>query len=208
MMNQENSNERTVIQQTNNFYGNIGQQINHVDKIEAHFDKDMGIMVDGQNIMPSTSSPNVEPAPMNKAESSFPLSPMDDKIFHSSIDMDKLKGCIRGLGISPSERSNWCVVYLVLRENAIIASDATQKEFSRWARDVFGITSDSFTHCLDGAKSLPTKKWMESIVARKYICLAETVRKLALAHESFMKKDKQGNPLLLDSSIKWSKRNL
>ncbi len=56
MMNQDNSNERTVIQQTNNFYGNIGQQINHVDKIEAHFDKDMGITVDGQDIMPSASS--------------------------------------------------------------------------------------------------------------------------------------------------------
>lgn len=39
----------------NNFYGNIGQQINHVDKIEAHFDKDMGITVDGQNFMPPSS---------------------------------------------------------------------------------------------------------------------------------------------------------
>ena len=40
-MNNQNDNnwERPMIQ--NNFYGNIGQQINHVDKIEAHFDKDM-----------------------------------------------------------------------------------------------------------------------------------------------------------------------
>ena len=41
--------ERPTIQ--NNFYGNIGQQINHVDKIEAHFDKNMGIEVDGQDIL-------------------------------------------------------------------------------------------------------------------------------------------------------------
>lgn len=45
----DNNWERPMIQ--NNFYGNIGQQINHVDKIEAHFDKDMGIEVDGQNIL-------------------------------------------------------------------------------------------------------------------------------------------------------------
>lgn len=51
--NQNNYNDRPMIQ--NNFYGNIGQQINHVDKIEAHFDKDMGITVDGQNIVPTSS---------------------------------------------------------------------------------------------------------------------------------------------------------
>lgn len=51
--NQNNYNDRPTIQ--NNFYGNIGQQINHVDKIEAHFDKDMGIQVDGQNIIPTAS---------------------------------------------------------------------------------------------------------------------------------------------------------
>ena len=41
--------ERPVI--NNHYYGNIGQQINHVDKLEAHFDKNMGIEVDGQNIL-------------------------------------------------------------------------------------------------------------------------------------------------------------
>lgn len=41
--------ERPVI--NNYYYGNIGQQINHVDKLEAHFDKNMGIEVDGQNIL-------------------------------------------------------------------------------------------------------------------------------------------------------------
>ena len=50
MENQNGNNwERPTIQ--NNFYGNIGQQINHVDKIEAHFDKNMGIEVDGQDIL-------------------------------------------------------------------------------------------------------------------------------------------------------------
>ena len=61
IQNQNNYNDRPVIQ--NNFYGNIGQQINHVDKIEAHFDKDMGIQVDGHNIVPpfaSGASPDEE----------------------------------------------------------------------------------------------------------------------------------------------------
>lgn len=50
MENQNGNNwERPTI--LNNFYGNIGQQINHVDKIEAHFDKNMGIEVDGQDIL-------------------------------------------------------------------------------------------------------------------------------------------------------------
>ncbi len=53
IQNQCNNNDRPMI--NNYFYGNIGQQINHVDKIEAHFDKDMGITVDGQSIMPSAS---------------------------------------------------------------------------------------------------------------------------------------------------------
>lgn len=49
-------NDKPVIQQTNNYYAPIGQQINHVDKIEAHFDKDMGIQVDGHDIMSKASA--------------------------------------------------------------------------------------------------------------------------------------------------------
>jgi len=48
-------------QQTMNFYAPIGQQIAHVDKIEAHFDKDMTMHVadaDEVNNMDSTDSMN------------------------------------------------------------------------------------------------------------------------------------------------------
>lgn len=58
-----NEDDKPVVQQTFNFYAPIGQQIAHVDKIEAHFDKDMGMQVDGQNITPqptSTNSPDEE----------------------------------------------------------------------------------------------------------------------------------------------------
>lgn len=64
MDNQKETNEKSAtIHQTINYFGNIGQQINHVDRIEAHFDKDMGIQVDGQDIMPQpsvTNSPDEE----------------------------------------------------------------------------------------------------------------------------------------------------
>lgn len=40
-----NNEGKTVVTQTMNFNAPIGQQIAHVDKIEAHFDKDMGMQV-------------------------------------------------------------------------------------------------------------------------------------------------------------------
>ena len=54
-MNTDN-NEKTVLQQTFNFYAPIGQQIAHVDKIEAHFDKDMGMVVNGQQVAAESQS--------------------------------------------------------------------------------------------------------------------------------------------------------
>ena len=48
-MNTDN-NEKTVLQQTFNFYAPIGQQIAHVDRIEAHFDREMGMVVNGQQV--------------------------------------------------------------------------------------------------------------------------------------------------------------
>ena len=41
-----NTEQRPNVNQTFNFYAPIGQQIAHVDKIEAHFDKDMTMHVD------------------------------------------------------------------------------------------------------------------------------------------------------------------
>ena len=142
-----------------------------------------------------------------EAEELFPLSLMDSKIFHPSIDMNKLKGRIKNLGIAPTERSKWCVVFLVLRENAIIASDASEQEFIQWAKDVFGMTSTDFRHCLENAKNLSTMSWRDYIVPQKYIDFASTVRDFALSPDAILIRDKEGKPLHLDSSLKWSKKN-
>lgn len=148
----------------------------------------------------------VDALPAEMAEA-FPLSLMDGAIFHSSVDMDRLKARIRDLGIAPAERNKWCVVYLVLKETAVIASDATEGEFLQWARDVYGATSADFKHCLDGCKGTPTERWSPSIVRPEYIVLAAEVRAVALSHESILLRDGSGNPLHLDPSLRWNKRN-
>lgn len=135
----------------------------------------------------------------------FPVSQMDERIFHPSFDMRKLKQVISDLGILPSERNRWCVVFLALKENSIIASNASEQEFTRWARDVFGVASGDFRHCLNGAKALPTCEWNEALVSSKYISLASQLRSWASCPGRLLKRDRHGEVLYFDSHHKWSK---
>lgn len=135
----------------------------------------------------------------------FPVSQMDERIFHPSFDMRKLKQVISDLGILPSERNRWCVVFLALKENSIIASNASEQEFIRWARDVFGVASGDFRHCLNGAKALPTCEWNEALVSSKYISLASQLRSWASCPGRLLKSDRHGEVLYFDSHHKWSK---
>lgn len=135
----------------------------------------------------------------------FPVSQMDERIFHPSFDMRKLKQVISDLGILPSERNRWCVVFLALKENSIIASNASEQEFIRWARDVFGVASGDFRHCLNGAKALPTCEWNEALVSSKYISLASQLRSWASCPGRLLKRDRHGEVLYFDSHHKWSK---
>ena len=132
-------------------------------------------------------------------------SQMDERIFHPSFDMRKLKQAISDLGILPSERNRWCVVFLVLRENSIIASNASEQEFIHWARDVFGVASGDFRHCLNGAKALPTWEWTEALVASKYILLASQLRSWASSPDCLLKRDRHGEAFYFDSHHKWNK---
>ena len=135
----------------------------------------------------------------------FPVSQMDERLFHPSFDMCKLKQVISDLGILPSERNRWCVVFLALKENSIIASNASEQEFIRWARDVFGVASGDFRHCLNGAKALPTCEWNEALVSSKYIALASQLRSWASCPGRLLKRDRHGEVLYFDSHHKWSK---
>lgn len=146
-----------------------------------------------------------DPSSQDPSSQDFPVSQMDERIFHPSFDMRKLKQAISDLGILPSERNRWCVVFLALKENSIIASNASEQEFIRWARDVFGVASGDFRHCLNGAKAVPTCEWNEALVSSKYISLASQLRSWASCPSYLLKRDRHGEVLYFDSHHKWSK---
>ena len=52
---------RPHITQTMNFNAPIGQQISHVDKMEAHFDKDMGMQITNAGEVSKQGTQNVNP---------------------------------------------------------------------------------------------------------------------------------------------------
>lgn len=151
------------------------------------------------------AAPEREVVEQDPSSQVFPVSQMDERIFHPSFDMRKLKQAISDLGILPSERNRWCVVFLALKENSIIASNASEQEFIRWARDVFGVASGDFRHCLNGAKALPTCQWNEALVSSKYISLASQLRSWASCPGRLLKRDRHGEVLYFDSHHKWSK---
>lgn len=151
------------------------------------------------------AAPEREVVEQEPSSQVFPVSQMDERIFHPSFDMRKLKQAISDLGILPSERNRWCVVFLALKENSIIASNASEQEFIRWARDVFGVASGDFRHCLNGAKALPTCQWNEALVSSKYISLASQLRSWASCPGRLLKRDRHGEVLYFDSHHKWSK---
>lgn len=197
-----------LAQEVDSIYMELGEIAKSLDKIRqrlANITKAAsGREVTGKELsLPGASFPGA-----SLPGASFPglsESQMDERIFHPSFDMRKLKQAISDLGILPSERNRWCVVFLVLRENSIIASNASEQEFIHWARDVFGVASGDFRHCLNGAKALPTWEWTEALVASKYISLASQLRSWASSPDCLLKRDRHGEAFYFDSHHKWNK---
>lgn len=192
-----------LAQEVDSIYMELGEIAKSLDKIRQRL----------ANITKAASGREVTGKELSLPGSSFPgaslpglsESQMDERIFHPSFDMRKLKQAISDLGILPSERNRWCVVFLVLRENSIIASNASEQEFIHWARDVFGVASGDFRHCLNGAKALPTWEWTEALVASKYISLASQLRSWASSPDCLLKRDRHGEAFYFDSHHKWNK---
>lgn len=202
-----------LAQEVDSIYMELGEIAKSLDKIRqrlANITKAAsGREVTGMGLsLPGASFPGASLPGASLLGSSFPglsESQMDERIFHPSFDMRKLKQAISDLGILPSERNRWCVVFLVLRENSIIASNASEQEFIHWARDVFGVASGDFRHCLNGAKALPTWEWTEALVASKYISLASQLRSWASSPDCLLKRDRHGEAFYFDSHHKWNK---
>lgn len=202
-----------LAQEVDSIYMELGEIAKSLDKIRqrlANITKAAsGQEVTGKELsLPGASFPGASLPGSPLPGSSLPglsESQMDERIFHPSFDMRKLKQAISDLGILPSERNRWCVVFLVLRENSIIASNASEQEFIHWARDVFGVASGDFRHCLNGAKALPTWEWTEALVASKYISLASQLRSWASSPDCLLKRDRHGEAFYFDSHHKWNK---
>lgn len=197
-----------LAQEVDSIYMELGEIAKSLDKIRqrlANITKAAsGREVTGKELsLPGASFPG--PLFPGASLSGLSESQMDERIFHPSFDMRKLKQAISDLGILPSERNRWCVVFLVLRENSIIASNASEQEFIHWARDVFGVASGDFRHCLNGAKALPTWEWTEALVASKYISLASQLRSWASSPDCLLKRDRHGEAFYFDSHHKWNK---
>lgn len=192
-----------LAQEVDSIYMELGEIAKSLDKIRqrlANITKAAsGREVTGKELsLPGSSLPGSSLPGLSESQ-------MDERIFHPSFDMRKLKQAISDLGILPSERNRWCVVFLVLRENSIIASNASEQEFIHWARDVFGVASGDFRHCLNGAKALPTCEWTEALVASKYISLASQLRSWASSPDCLLKRDRHGEAFYFDSHHKWNK---
>lgn len=202
-----------LAQEVDSIYMELGEIAKSLDKIRqrlANITKAAsGREVTGKELsLPGASLPGASLLGSSLPGASLPglsESQMDERIFHPSFDMRKLKQAISDLGILPSERNRWCVVFLVLRENSIIASNASEQEFIHWARDVFGVASGDFRHCLNGAKALPTWEWTEALVASKYISLASQLRSWASSPDCLLKRDRHGEAFYFDSHHKWNK---
>lgn len=207
-----------LAQEVDSIYMELGEIAKSLDKIRqrlANITKAAsGREVTGKELsLPGASLPGTSLSGTSLSGASLPgsslpglsESQMDERIFHPSFDMRKLKQAISDLGILPSERNRWCVVFLVLRENSIIASNASEQEFIHWARDVFGVASGDFRHCLNGAKALPTWEWTEALVASKYISLASQLRSWASSPDCLLKRDRHGEAFYFDSHHKWNK---
>lgn len=202
-----------LAQEVDSIYMELGEIAKSLDKIRqrlANITKAAsGQEVTGKELsLPGASFPgaSLPGSPLPGASlAGLSESQMDERIFHPSFDMRKLKQAISDLGILPSERNRWCVVFLVLRENSIIASNASEQEFIHWARDVFGVASGDFRYCLNGAKALPTWEWTEALVASKYISLASQLRSWASSPDCLLKRDRHGEAFYFDSHHKWNK---
>lgn len=207
-----------LAQEVDSIYMELGEIAKSLDKIRQRLANIIkaasGQEVTGKGLsLPGASFPGASLLGSSLPGSSLPgsslpglsESQMDERIFHPSFDMRKLKQAISDLGILPSERNRWCVVFLVLRENSIIASNASEQEFIHWARDVFGVASGDFRHCLNGAKALPTWEWTEALVASKYISLASQLRSWASSPDGLLKRDRHGEAFYFDSHHKWNK---
>lgn len=165
---------RPQVNQTFNFNAPIGQQIAHVDKIEAHFDKDMGMqIVVAEEVSPST------PIYLNSI--------FKQKLFNTNAKVVRLRDAI-GAGIKgakltdgsglaedrpqidPVKQNEWYYVWKMAVESDLLERKATARAFIAqmldWFPEVFEEIADeeqkkAFVGKMEKSISREKSKWIQ-----------------------------------------------
>lgn len=88
---------RPQVTQTLNFHAPIGQQVAHVDKIEAHFDKEMGMQLP-EDPAAQADEPNPQPEPQEETERLHFIHPALDDVKAAQVHHEVARLC-RSFGI-------------------------------------------------------------------------------------------------------------
>ena len=106
---------------TFNFNAPVGQNIAHVDTLEAHFDKDMTMQViDGASPHPSPATPS----PYGYS----PLKRGEFRGLQTSLNEERLARAVEATQAFFWAQSSWAVVYCVCREHLGIADNMSEFE--------------------------------------------------------------------------------
>lgn len=164
---------RPQVNQTFNFNAPIGQQIAHVDKIEAHFDKDMGMQIAMAEDAPST------PIKLNSI--------FKQKVFNTNAKEVRLRDAVGarikgakltdGSGlledrpqIDPSMQNEWYYVWKMIAESELLDRKVTVRAFIaqmlEWFPEVFEPVADeeqkkSFIEKMGKSISREKSKWVQ-----------------------------------------------
>ena len=164
---------RPQVNQTFNFNAPIGQQIAHVDKIEAHFDKNMGMQIAVVEDTPST------PIYLNSI--------FKQKLFNTNAKVVRLRDAI-GAGIKgakltdgsgfaedrpqidPAMQSKWYYVWKMIAESELLDRKVTVRAFIaqmlEWFPEVFEPVADeeqkkAFVRKMENSISREKSKWVQ-----------------------------------------------
>lgn len=178
---------RPQVNQTFNFNAPIGQQIAHVDKIEAHFDKNMGMQIAHAEVV-STPSDIAIPQEVSSSTPIYLNSIFKQKVFNTNAKVVRLRDAI-GAGIKgakltdgsglledrpqidPSMQNEWYYVWKMISESELLDRKVTVRAFIaqmlEWYPEVFDEMADekqktAFVEKMGKSISAEKRKWMQS----------------------------------------------
>lgn len=177
---------RPQVNQTFNFNAPIGQQIAHVDKIEAHFDKNMGMQIAHAEVV-STPSDITIPQEVSPSTPIYLNSIFKQKLFNTNAKVVRLRDVIGarikgakltdGGGlledrpqIDPAMQNKWYYVWKMIAESELLDRKVTARAFIaqmlEWFPEVFEPIADeeqkkSFIENMGKSISREKSKWMQ-----------------------------------------------